>query len=460
MDDAGPRPRPRTAAAPGPEPDPIDFTGGTDGRGLFLNGEFVPWYDDDLPSASEPLSDEELAGPPDRIPWWISRGEQIDATALENQQTLRERFRRLGGPAGYDTFWGFVDTEPVSVLPTVRTAILLRQAAAAQPLDGPRPRPLMVGVVVAAAAAFGIVGGPSVAGLVAAATTLIVGVILATLVLHFAVASRTAALGATVPTVACVAASTAPAVHGTRWYDLLVGVAFAGAGLVAAALWPYARAWRAERLRWSEPDLALVAALLEFGERVESDPLPADRRRAVTELDRAAERFELAWPRVNRTGVDITDRQLRGWAGRIRAETRELQRLCASGTPQRVALLLCTYELIQAIVNRYPLTSHEEGWILHGSWRRPPTSALGRLWARSRQSARYVRQCLLAGLIAIAALLLLAATVWPAVPAFVGTNVSPGLGSALSFDPTVRLFVAGISLSLFPLAGRAFTRRR
>ncbi|MFY1573617.1 hypothetical protein ACN26Z_01845 [Verrucosispora sp. WMMD703] len=379
---------------------------------------------------------------------------------LENQGNLRERVRRLGGPAGYDTFWGLVAAEPVSVLPTVRTAILLWRDRESQRLNEPWVRPLELGVVVAAAAAFGTVGGPSVAGLVASATSLVFGVMFVVLVLHFALSSRTTALSAAVPAVACVAVSTVPMVRETRWYDLLVGVAFAGAGLVAAALWPYARSWWAERLRWKDPELALVAALLKFGDRVESDPTPPDRRRAVAELDRAAQRFELSWPRVNRTGVDITDRQLRAWAGRIRAETRELQRLFAFGVPQTVPLLMSTYELIQAIVNRYPLTSHEEAWTRHGSWRRPPTSTIGRLWVGGRQFARYVLRCALAGLIAITALLLLAVTVWPAVPPFIGTHVSPELGSALSFDPTVRVFVAGISLSLFPLAARAFTRRR
>lgn len=243
----------------------------------------------------------------------------------------------------------------------------------------------------------------------------------------------------------------------TRWYDVLVGLAFAAAGVFVAAMRLIALAWRAERIHWTRPDVAMVAALLEFSDSVEF--APQDRRQAVAALDRAATRFELEWHRANQTGVDVTDRQLRGWAGRIRAETRELQRWCAFGTPSTFALLMQTYGLILAIVNRDSIDEQEDAWVRHGSWRRPPTSALARLWVRGKQSGRYVRQCLLAGFIAITALLLLADTVWSAVPTFIGTHVSRALGSALNFDPTVRVFVATISLSLFAVAGRAFTRR-
>jgi sirohydrochlorin ferrochelatase len=154
---------------------------------------------------------------------------------------------------------------------------------------------------------------------------------------------------------------------------------------------------------WKRPDVALIAALLEFADSVESDLPPPSRRRAVETLDRAAARFELEWHRVNRTGINVTDRQLRAWAGRIRAETRELQRAFAFGPPSREVLLLQTYELIRAVVNRYMLADHENTWVRHGSWRKPPTTTLARLWVRGRTSGRYVLQCLLAAFIAAAA---------------------------------------------------------
>jgi hypothetical protein len=398
-----------------------------------------------------------------RVPWWVIEGEEIDATALSNRKLFRERNRSLGLPAGYDTFWGFIDVDPVSVVPTLRTAnvALDWRDLALQRLSVPRPLTLTVGVVVAAAAMFGIVGGSSDRRMVAVATSLIVGVMIAVVVPRFAIMtpSRLAAIGVAAA-LGCVAVSAVPAIHVTRLSDILVGLAFVGAGLAVAALWPIAQAWRIEREHWKHPDVALVASLLKFSDCVESDPASEDRRRAVAALDRAATRFELSWHHVNRTGVDVTDRQLRAWASRIRAETRELQRWFAFGAPSTIALLMHTYELIQAIVNRYSLDDHEDAWIRHGSWHRPPTSTLARLWARSKVSGRYVRQCLLAGLIATTASLLLADTVWSAVSTFIGTHLSRSLGSALNFDPTVRVFVATISLSLFAVAGRAFTRRQ
>lgn len=423
---------------------------------------FVDEEPDSPPADSEPVDEAEVADRMDQVPWWISHGEQIDATALANRKKAREEFRRSGLPAGYDTFWGHVDDDPVSVVPIVRGARLTLDWLdfALRPVRTPQRLPLILGVVVAAIAVFGIVGGSLAHRLVVFATSLVLGVVVALAVLLLAIPYRLAAIGGAAMAVVSVAASATPAIHATRWYDVLVGLAFAGAGLVVAALWPLVHVWRVERDLWTRPHLALVAALLEFGDCVEADPAPPDRRRAVQALDRAATRFEFAWHRVNRTGVDVTDRQLRGWAGRIRAETRELQRWFAFDAPSKVHLLLRTYLLIQAIVNRYSLDDHEDRWVRHGSWHRPPTSAVARLWARGKQSGRYLRQCLLAAVLAIAALLLLAVTVWGAVPTFIGTHVSRELGSALTFDPTMRVFVATISLSLFAVAGRAFTHRR
>jgi hypothetical protein len=54
---------------------------------------------------------------------------------------------------------------------------------------------------------------------------------------------------------------------------------------------------------------------------------------------------------------------------------------------------------------------------------------------------------------------LLADTVWSAVHIYLGKHLSHQLGSALNFDPTVQLFVAGLGVSLFAVAGRAFSRR-
>ncbi|MET8365032.1 hypothetical protein ABZU53_15875 [Micromonospora sp. NPDC005194] len=415
----------------------------------------VDWSD-----AGNPVDAVDVADKPDAVPWWVTRGEQISATTLSNHK--RERGHRLHGFAvGYDTFWDHVDDDLMFVVPTVRAAelALAWRHCALRSLWTPGLLPLLFGAVVAAVAAFGIVGGPLAHRLVAFATSLLFGFIVALVVSRLAIQCRGVAVVGGAVAAACVAVSTVPTIHGTRWYDVLVGLAFAGAGLLFVALWPIVREWRIERDHWTRPDVALIAALLEFADWVELNPATEDRRRAVEALDRAATTFEFAWHRVNRTGVDVTDRQLRAWAGRIRAETRELQRWCAFGAPSKVYLLLRTYLLIQAIVNRYSLDDHEESWVRHGSWRRPPTSAIARLWVRGRRSARYVRQCLLAAVIASVALLLLAVTVWSAVPTFVGVHISRDLGSALNFDPTMRVFVATISVSLFAVAGRAFTHR-
>jgi hypothetical protein len=417
--------------------------------------------DVDWSKAGDPFGTVEVGDGPDAVPWWVTHGERIDATTLSNRK--RERGNRLHGLAAvYDTFWDHVDDDPVSVVPTVQdaTRTLAWRDLALDALRTPRRPPLMVGVMVAAVAAFGIVGGPVAHRLVALTTSLLFGAILAQVVARLAIPYRGAAVGGGAVAAVCVAVSAVPTIRVTRWYDVLVGLAFAGAGLLFVALRPIMGAWRVERDHWARPDVALIAALLTFADCVESDPAPQDRRRAVEALDRAATTFEFAWHRVNRTGVDVTDRQLRAWAGRIRAETRELQRWCAFDAPSKVYLLLRTYLLIQAIVNRYSLDDHEESWVRHGSWRRPPTSAIARLWVRGRRSGRYVRQCLLAAVIASTALLLLAVTVWSAVPTFVGVHVSRDLGSALNFDPTMRVFVATISVSLFAVAGRAFTHRR
>jgi hypothetical protein len=392
------------------------------------------------------------------VPWWISTGEAIDATALSNRKKLRERDRSHGLAAGYDTFWGFVDNEPASVLPMVESAVaaLHRRDVALARRTTPWPPGLMAGVLVMAAVAFGVAGGPAGRRAATAATTcLVLAVAFIWAALNFPFPPRLAAIVA----VACLAASAVPAIHVTLWYDVLVGLAFAGAGVAITGLQPIARRWRIERNHWNRPDVAMVGALLEFADSVESDPLPPARRLAVAALDRAATRFELEWQRVNRTGVDITDRALRAWAGRIHAETRELLRVFAFGPPSTEALLLGIYELVQAIVNRYSLNDHEDAWVRNGSWRKPPTTTLARFWVRSKASARYVRQCLLAGFIGAAALSLLADTVWSAVHTFIGTHVSRHLGSALNFDPTVQLFVAGLGVSLFAVAGRAFNRR-
>ncbi|MCX5065462.1 hypothetical protein OOJ91_06170 [Micromonospora lupini] len=410
---------------------------------------------------SEAGAPDDVADRPDTVPWWVTQGEHISETTLSNHK--RERGHRLHGFAiGYDTFWDHVDDDPVSVVPTLRAVELAldRRYVALRSLWTPRLPPLMLGVGVAAIAAFGIVNGPLAHRLVALATSLLFGVTFALVVSRLVIQCRVVAVGGGAVAAACVVVSTVPTIHGTRWYDVLVGLAFAGAGLLAVALWPIMRERRVERDHWTRPDVALIAALLDFAVWVEFNPATQDRRHAVQALDRAATTFEFAWHRVHRTGVDIADRQLRGWASRIRAETRELQRWYAIGVPSKLSLLLRTYLLIQAIVNRFPLDDHEDGWVRHGSWRRPPTSAIARLWVRGRQSGRYVRQCLLATVIASAALLLLAVTIWSAVPTFIGGHVSRDLGSALTFDPTMRVFVAGISLSLFALAGRAFTHRR
>ncbi len=425
----------------------------------------LPFVDEEPDSPrpdSGPVDEGEDADGADPLPWWIIHGEQINATALANRKNEREELRQRGLPAGYDTFWGHVEDDPVSVVPTLRDAIRTLDwlDRALQPLRTPQLPPLLVGVGVAAVAAFGIVGGSPTHRLAATATSVLLGVVAALVVVRLAIPTRVTASGGAAVAVVSVAVSATPAIHLTRWHDVLVGLAFAGAGLVVVALWPLASEWRIRRDLWTRPHLALVAALLEFGECVEADAAPSSRRRAVQALDRAATRFEFAWPRVNRTGVDVTDRQLRAWTGRIRAETRELQRGLAFHAPSKLHLLLRTYLLIQAIVNRHTLDENEDRWVRHGSWRRPPTSAIARLWARGKQSGRYVRQCLLAAVLASAALLLLAVTVWSAVPTFIGTHVSRDLGSALTFDPTMRVFVATISLSLFAVAGRAFTHRR
>ncbi|MEU5780953.1 hypothetical protein [Micromonospora lupini] len=454
-------------AADPPEPEgwPLPRRGRPDPIPTDVTDDDLSFVDEDPyiePVDSEPFSEPEFDDPLDPAPWWITQGEQIDATARANRRNERERFGWDGLPAGYDTFWGLVDVDPVSVLPTVRGARLKLgwMDIALDSARTPQRLPLLLGAVVATVGAFGIVGGSLVHRLAACATSLVLGVVAALVVSRRATSYRVAAIGGAAVAVACVAVSTVPTIRATRWYDLLMGLAFAGAGLVIAALRPLVRRWNLEQFVWTRPDMALVAALLEFADCVESNPEIQDRRRAVQALDRAATRFEFAWHRVHRTGVDVTDRQLRGWAGRIRAETRELQRSFAFGDPSKVRLLLSTYLLIQAIVNRDPLDHNEDDWVRHGSWRRPPTSAIARLWARGRQSGRYVRQCLLAAVIASAALLLLAVTVWSAVPTFIGEHISRDLGSALTFDPTMRVFVATISLSLFALAGRAFTHRR
>ncbi len=443
------RPRPRTTAAPESGPTLIDVTGDD-------NQESADW-----PDVGASFVVGEFDDTPFQPPWWIVHGEEIDATALSNRKRRRERNRELGLPAGYDTFWGFVDIDPTSVVSTVRTAKMALELRdfALQRLTMPGPLALVVSAVMAAAAAYGFSGGSLTDRLAACATSLVVGIMLAMAVPGVAKPPRLIAIAAAAAAAACVALSALPVIHVTRWYGVLVGLAFSGAGLAAAALWPITRAWRIEKSHWTSPDVALVGAILEFADGVELDLGPEARRRAVAALDRAATRFELAWHRERRTGVDTTDRQLRGWAGRIRAETRELQRWFAFGSPSTLALLMRTYELIQAIVNRYSLEEHEDTWIRHGSWSRPPTSTLGRLWARSKVSGRYARQCLIAGFITIVAAVLLADTIWSAVPAYIGTHVSQELGEALTFDPAVQLFVAGISLSLFGIAARAFARR-
>ncbi|MBC9003864.1 hypothetical protein [Micromonospora aurantiaca (nom. illeg.)] len=386
----------------------------------------VPFRDDepfgaqddaDGSDVSEPLPADEPDDLRDRAPWWVLRGEGIEGIALANRSRKRDHERRVGFFDIYDHFWGYVDDDPPeSALPTVRAANLAldRRDLAQQRLSRPQPLALKLNVVVAAIATLVIVDGSATLRLAAFAACLIFGFWFAIMVSSFAISARMAAIGAAAAAVACVVASAVPTIHATRWYDVLVGLAFAAAALFVGAMWPLVLAWRVERNHWARPDVAMVAALLEFGDRVEFGP--EHRRHAVAELDRAATRFELAWYRVNRTGVDVTDRQLRGWAGRIRAEARELQRSWAFGTPSTFALLMHTYKLILAIVNRYSLEEQEDTWVRHGSWRRPPTSTLARLWVRSKQSGRYVRQCLLAGFIAITALLLLADTVWSAVP--------------------------------------------
>ncbi|MEU8179290.1 hypothetical protein AB0B86_00780 [Micromonospora sp. NPDC049047] len=448
---AGDRPPYRDRLFPSPADDDL----------LFADDEpDSTWADVDWSDEGDPTDATEAADGPDAVPWWVTHGEHIDATTRSNR---REGGKRLHGIlAGYDTFWDHVDVDPQSMVPTVRAAklALARRDVALHFLRTPGPLPLLFGAVLAAVAAFAMVGGPLAHRLVASATSLSVGVVLALAVSRLAVPCRGVAIGGGAAVAACVAASAVPTIQATRWYDVLVGLAFAGAGLLFVALWPVVRAWRVERDHWTRPDVALIAALLEFADHVESDPAPPDRRRAVEALDRAATTFEFAWHRVNRTGVDVTDRQLRAWAGRVRAETRELQRWYAFDAPSKVYLLLRTYLLLQAIVNRYSLDDNEEGWVRHGSWRRPPTSAIARLWVGSKRSGRYLRQCLLAAVLAGVALLLLAVTVWSAVPTFVGVHISRDLGSALNVDPTMRVFVATISVSLFAVAGRAFTHRR
>ena len=413
------------------------------------------------PDLDDPLFVEEFDGSSRLVPWWVSEGGRIDSSALSERRQSGEHHRNLGLPAGYDTFWGQVDDDPVSVAPTVVAAneAWARRAFALSRWDRPRPGTLLVGAVVAAVGASALVGGSYAHGLAAFATSLVFGVVFAAVVWRFAVPVRPAAVGGAAVAMVCAAVTAVPVVHASRWYSLVVALAFAGGGVVSAALWPIAQAWRVDREHWRRPDVALVAALLRFGDCVESGPTHQDRRRAVAALDRAATRFEFAWGRVYRTGVDVTDRQLRGWAGRIRAETREVQRRFAFDPPSTFVLLMQIYELIRAMVNRYSLADHEEIWVQHGSWRRPPTSALARLWSRGKVSGRYVRQCVLAGFVAAVALFLLADTVWGAVSTFVGSHVSRDLGSALTFDPTVRVFVATISLSLFAVAGSAFSRR-
>ncbi|CCH19231.1 hypothetical protein [Micromonospora lupini] len=442
-----------------PDPIPTDFS--DDDMAFVDEDPYIEPVDSESVD-SESVDKAEVDDFLNSVPWWVTDGEQIDVTARATRGNEREDFRRRGLSAGYDTFWGHVDDDPVSVLPIVRGAMLTLRwlDVASRSARTPQRLPLLLGAAVATAGAFGIVGGPPAHRLAACATSLVLGVVAALVVSRRVTSYRVAAIGGAALAVACVAVSTVPTIGATRWYPVLMGLAFAGAGLVVAALWPVVRRWRVERDLWTRPELALVAALLEFADCVESDPVTQDRRAAVQALDRAATRFEFAWHRVHRTGVDVTDRQLRGWAGRIRAETRELQRSFAFGDPSKVRLLLSTYLLIQAIVNRLPLDNKEDDWVRHGSWRRPPTSAIARLWARGKQSGRYVRQCLLAAVIASAALLLLAVTVWSAVPTFLGEHISRDLDPALTFDPTMRVFVATISLSLFALAGRAFTHRR
>jgi hypothetical protein len=117
--------------------------------------------------------------------------------------------RKLGLPARYDTFWGFVDDEPISVVLTVRAAMVARDRRdlALMWSTAPNRPALIAGVVVIAAAAFGIVGGSAVHRLVAAATTcLILGVTFVWAGLNLPVPPRLAAVAA----VACVAAQPFP----------------------------------------------------------------------------------------------------------------------------------------------------------------------------------------------------------------------------------------------------------
>jgi hypothetical protein len=258
-DDARSRPAPRRAAAPEPRVIPTDTIGDSaDGHLPIDDDELFSTEDDAGYDVGEPWTADEFVGTPYQAPWWVVQGEQIDATALSNRKSVRERHRSLGAPAGYDTFWGHVDVDPASVVPTVQTAkvALAGRDFALQRLRMPWPLTPMIGVVVAAAAPFGIVGGSSAHRLAAFATSMVFGLMFAIVVRSFAIPFRLAATGAAAAAVACVAVSAVPAIHGTRWYGVLVGLAFAGAGLVVAALWPIAQAWRIEQNHWRRPDVA------------------------------------------------------------------------------------------------------------------------------------------------------------------------------------------------------------
>jgi hypothetical protein len=221
-------------------------------------------------------------------------------------------------------------------------------------------------------------------------------------------------------------------------------------------------AWRARRQRDRIPEDALLASLVSAGYLFDDDPQSIDHPRVagsvVRDLDTAATRFFLQWPRSRATKVASVDWQLRRWARRVVVDTRELQTRIAVGGRSNDDILDRLYSTIMHIVDRDPL----DGVKREARWRRRGMYFGGRatLSWHLRRWSRLASRVLLGASAGAAGALVLAASVWLSVPQFMIDRGWTWLGNALTFDPDMRVFVAGIGLSLLAVAQRAWTRLR
>jgi hypothetical protein len=233
-------------------------------------------------------------------------------------------------------------------------------------------------------------------------------------------------------------------------------------GLVALLAAAAGVSWRLVRRRlWSMPDEALVDAL----HRAE---MPLRRRGAlprelivhlIRRLEEVAREYEIASTRAWRTRVPIVDVEVRRWVRSVIGMIRALQIGMALNaiSPEGVSTRLQT--IMEAVATRDLAPGAQLG--RDKIWDNPPmfTNHLGG-WVRGRRYLSRIGWALCAFATAVAGLTVLATSVWPAVPHEMVRAGWPWLGHVLTFDADVRVFTAGVGLSLLAVAQRTWSRAR